>query len=209
MMIEFQVFDALVYLVPGMVLMTSFAFCLGGDALGRLTLKPDTFLGIVAFIVLAFSIGFFVHLISGPVFVILNKVVFGISPLHHVTDVFTERQDMLVLKAGLEKQLGVETDDFTDLYRYATYAVISSDNPLANRIDRLQSLALMSRNLTITVPAAALVFFAGMRLWQREKWVFWIPLGLSPIVALILHYGAWQFSVATVLATYRSAVIIF
>ncbi|MEM9581806.1 MAG: hypothetical protein AAGA08_01715 [Pseudomonadota bacterium] len=207
-MIEFQVFDALVYLVPGVILVASVVLCLRKESIESLSLQPDTFLGIVVFGVAAFSAGFVIHLISGPLFVFLNKALFGLSPLHHATDVFVERQDLPRLKSELEEHLGITTDDFTDLYRYATYAVISSDNPLASRIDRLQSLALMSRNLTATVPIASVLAFCGLRLWNSRRWFAWAAIGLVPIVAGVLHIGAWQFSVATVLATYRSILLV-
>lgn len=208
-MVEVRIFDALVYLVPGIILMCSIFICLDRNQIEKYALQSDTFLGIVFFAVAAFSAGFVIHLISGPIFVIINKVLFGFSPLHHATDVFAERHDLAKLKIKLENKLGIQADDFTDLYRYATYAVISSENPLANRVDRLQSLALMSRNLTVTVPLAAGTVFLIKQLWRRGTWRTWIALGFIPVLAGGLHMGAWQFSIATVLATYRSVLLLY
>ena len=147
-----NLYDTLVYVIPGFFVVIALLFCFFPDKLDITSEKLG--FGLLSFILIsAYLIGLIGHRLSGQIIYPLSFY-FGESILDGIIKEFP---DIDIVRSSMDKKLGIESLGDVSYYRYATQVVAEKLPKTADVAEKMLAMSTMSRNLILCIPISALL----------------------------------------------------
>lgn len=206
-MSDLPFFEFLVYFVPGIFTGVGvFMALLRASIINASMLSSNQALLSVCLVAFVLAAGLTTHVLGTYLVILLYKFT-AVSPVWEVTQLFRDTGAHAVIRSRIESVVGVAPTDDIDLYRYCQHYLASEGGGLWARVERLQGLSLLCRNLLISLTVFGLGAYYYFEMWRlgfvRNALV---ALGGGALVTILLK-GTLNYSSAAVYAVYRGVLI--
>lgn len=165
-MSDLPFFEFLVYFIPG--IFTGLGVLLALLRLGAVNaamLSANQALLSICLVAFFLAVGLATHVLGTYLVILLYKYT-TVSPVWEVTQHFRESGAHAVIRSRVETVIGVSSVNDIDLYRYCQYYLASEGGGLWARIERLQGLSLLCRNLLVSLTIFGLGAYYYFAMWQ-------------------------------------------
>lgn len=172
-----QLFDLLVYLLPGLILLLAFSlFCESG--LSAKIIASEAKFAIIYILLFSFFAGVLMHIASTGGMALYRRLVHR-NYIHEVINTFEDRENVRKIvsekiHANIQGGDVLYEDDL--MYRYAEIMVHEKAPYHGATISRLMALSIFCRNSIIPVAILAIALF--LRFQKSRRWYQWLLLSL-------------------------------
>jgi hypothetical protein len=197
-----QLFDILVYLIPGL------AFLMGIDRMNRGQLsaalvRDHAQFSVVYILLIAFLGGVIVHILSGIAYGLYRRLIDDAFCAH----TFRETKGYERVRSVLLEKHGEAIQDDEDLYLVAEVFVSERASQGGARVSRLMALSILCRNAII--PLALLGTATAFHAYGARSVQFWLGLPVGVLIgsALLLR-GMFAYWTAAIHAVVRICLVL-
>ena len=204
-----QLFDLLVYLLPGLIILLAIFLFLKERFPTKLIVSEAKF-AIVYVLLFSFFAGVLIHIASTGAMALYRRIVHS-NYLHEAMNTFEDQESVKrivteKLHANWQKGDALYQDDL--LYRYAEIVVHEKASHQSASVSRLMALSIFCRNTLAPVAFLALALFP--RIPGRRRWYRWLLFSVAVFsIEFLLIQGMIQYRATAARLTFRTLIILY